>query len=172
MECSRCRQGSLHDISSRLQWLICFHQTANYLKDHGAERIEKSNPEDSLSLPELTHIISITSDFPEYNAAKERLISVTKPDWVSASIAKGRLANPRQHSPDPKLFFSGLVVCCADLPQGDSDAIIGGVLAMGGLYAGAVSRLVTHIVALTMDPEKCKTAVAKGVRCKIVLPHW
>lgn len=70
------------------------------------------------------------------------------------------------------MFFSGLVVCCADLPPGDCDAIIGGVLAMGGLYAGAVSKLVTHIVALTLDPEKCKVATARNLRCKILLPHW
>ena len=97
---------------------------------------------------------------------------MAKPDWVIASIVKGRLANPRQYSPDPKLFFSGLVVCCADLPPGDADAIIGGVLAMGGLHTGAVSKLVTHIVALTLDPEKCKVSISKNLKCKIVLPHW
>ena len=134
--------------------------------------IEKSSSTESLSLSELTHVISTTSDFPEYHAAKERLISVAKPSWVTASIAKGRLANPRQYSPDPKLFFSGLVVCCADLPPGDCDAIVGGVLAMGGLHTGQVSKIVTHVVALTLDPEKCKVAINRNVKCKIVLPHW
>ena len=95
-----------------------------------------------------------------------------KPDWVKASVAKGRLANPRQHSPDPRYFFSGLVVCCADLPSGDKDAIIGGVLATGGMYSSAVTKMVTHIVALTIDPDKCQTALNKDLKCKIVLPHW
>ena len=120
----------------------------------------------------MTHIISTTSDFPDYNTATAALKAVVKPDWVKASIAKGRLANPRQYSPDPRYFFSGLVVCCADLPSGDKDAIIGGVLAMGGLYSSAVTKMVTHIVALTVDPEKCQTALNKNLKCTIVLPHW
>ena len=127
---------------------------------------------DNVPLQDVTHIISTTIDFPDYGAAKDALISVVKPDWVKASISKGRLANPRQYSPDPRLFFSGLIVCCADLPSGDSDAIVGGVLAMGGLYSSAVSKMVTHIVALTMDSDKCQTALSKNLKCKVLLPHW
>ena len=70
------------------------------------------------------------------------------------------------------MFFSGLVVCCADLPSGDSDAIIGGSLAMGGLYSSAVTKQVTHIVALTLDSDKCQVALSKNLKCKILLPHW
>jgi len=126
-----------------------------------------------IPLTDVTHIISTTSDFPDYDAAGEALIPVVKPDWVQASITKRRLANPRQYSPDPRLFLSGVVVCCADLPSGDEDAIIGGVLAMGGLYSGAISKQVTHLVALTSeDSRKCEIALSKKLPCKIVLPHW
>ena len=120
----------------------------------------------------ITHTISTTLHYPAYHAATQALKSVVKPDWVDASITKGRLANPRQYSPDPRLFFSGLIVCCADIPSGDADAIIGGVLAMGGLYSSSVSKMVTHIVALTMDSDKCQTALSRDLKCKIVLPHW
>lgn len=120
----------------------------------------------------VTHLISDTADFPEYEVAITLLKAIVKPDWVKTSILKKRLANPRPYSPDPRLFFSGLVVCCADLPSGDKEAIVGGVLAMGGLHASAVSKMVTHIVALTMDPEKCQTAITRNLQCKIVLPHW
>lgn len=123
-------------------------------------------------MEKVTHLISTTSDFPEYEEAITLLKAVVKPDWVKSSILKARLANPRHYSPDPRLFFSGLVVCCADLPVGDKDAIIGGVLAMGGLHASAVSRLVTHIVALTTDSEKCQMALSRNLTCKMVLPHW
>jgi len=139
------------------------------LEENGAKEIPRS---DKIPLQDLTHIISTTIDFPDYDAVNDSLKSVVKPDWVNASITKGRLANPRQYSPDPRLFFSGLVVCCADLPSGDSDAIIGGVLAMGGLYSSAVSKMVTHIVALTTDSDKCQTALNKNLKVKIVLPHW
>ena len=144
---------------------------AKRLEQNGARQIPRSL-EDTIPLEEVTHIISTTIDFPDYDAANDALKSVVKPDWADASITKGRLANPRQYSPDPRLFFSGLIVCCADLPSGDSDAIIGGVLAMGGLYSSSVSKMVTHVVALTMDSDKCQTAISRDLRCKIVLPHW
>ena len=95
-----------------------------------------------------------------------------KPEWVQASISKGRLSNPRQYNPDPRMFFSGLVVCCSDLPSGDAEAIVGGCISMGGLYSSAVTKQITHIVALTMDSDKCQVALSKNLKCKIVLPHW
>ena len=147
-------------------------QLKTVLKQNGAQQISKASKDDSIPLSRITHIVSMTSDFPDYEDAISALKAVVKPDWVKASVAKGRLANPRQYSPDPRYFFSGLVVCCADLPSGDKDAIIGGVLAMGGLYSSAVTKMVTHIVALTTDPDKCQTALNKNLKCKIVLPHW
>lgn len=64
------------------------------------------------------------------------------------------------------------MLCCADIPEGDKDAIMGGVLATGGLYSSSVTKMVTHIVALTMDHEKCQMVLKKDLKCKIVLPHW
>lgn len=120
----------------------------------------------------MTHVISSTSDFPDYDRATNALIPVIKPDWISASLTKDKLANPRQYSPDPRLFLADVVVCCADLPEGDKDAIVGGVLAMGGLYSQKVATMVTHIVALTMDSDKCAIVQSKKLDIKVVLPHW
>lgn len=120
----------------------------------------------------VTHIISATADFPDYSRATDAMISVVKPDWVSASLSRKRLAQIRPYSPDPRLFFAGVTICCADLPPGDKEAIIGGVVAMGGQYSGSLTRLVTHIVALTEQHEKCQQAIARKLRCTIVLPHW
>ncbi|KAL9029062.1 MAG: hypothetical protein Q9196_002644 [Gyalolechia fulgens] len=142
------------------------------LVDNGAQDHSCQSPTGKIALDEVSHIISATSDFPEYDAATDALKSVVKPEWVTASVAKGRLANPRSYSPDPRLYFSGLVLCCADIPEGDKDAIMGGVLATGGLYSSSVTKMVTHIVALTMDHEKCQMVLKKDLKCKIVLPHW
>ncbi|KAL8666578.1 MAG: hypothetical protein Q9202_001376 [Teloschistes flavicans] len=98
--------------------------------------------------------------------------SVVTPEWVHACVAKGRLANPRSYSPDQRYFFSKVVLCCANIPEGDKDAVIGGVLAAGGLYSSSVTKMVTHIVALSEDNDKCRTALTKDLKCKIVLPHW
>jgi len=144
------------------------------LLDNGAEASSSTctHTHQNIPLAEVTHIITTTTDFQDYDAATDALKSIVKPDWITASIGKGRTANPRQHSPDPRMFFSGLIVCCADLPSGDSDAIVGGVLAMGGLYSSAVTKMVTHIVALTTDADKCQAALNKNLKCQIVLPHW
>ena len=85
---------------------------------------------------------------------------------------RDKLANPRQYNPDPRLFLSDVVVCCADIPEGDADAIAGGVLAMGGLYTFKVTSQVTHMVALTTESEKCAIVQSKKLHVKIVLPHW
>ena len=142
------------------------------LIENGAHEVSRACAQGTIDINRVTHIVSTTSDFIEYENANELLKAVVTPDWIKASITKGRLANPRQYSPDPRYFFSGLVVCCADLPSGDADAIIGGVLAMGGLFSSAVTKQVTHIVALIMENEKCSTVVKKDLKCKIVLPHW
>ena len=126
-----------------------------------------------MNVEDVTHIITKTIDFPDYVAISDHVDKhVVTPAWVSASTTKGKLVTPRQYSPDPKMFFSGLVVACDDLPQGDKDAIAGYVLAVGGLYTSTITKLTTHIVALTVESERCQAAIKKGLKCKIILPHW
>jgi hypothetical protein len=142
------------------------------LVGHGATEHAPPSEDGRVGFKGLTHIISATIDFEAFEDATSQLLPVVTPKWVKHSVAKGKLANPISYSPDPRLFFSGLVVCCADLPPGDKDAVIAGVLAMGGLYSTAMSKLVTHVVALNMDSPACQIAVANRLACKIVLPHW
>lgn len=78
----------------------------------------------------------------------------------------------RPFTPDPRLFFSNVTLSCADIPTGDKDAIIGAVLAMGGMESNSLTKMTTHICALTMDHPKCQQAIEKGLKAKIVLPHW
>lgn len=116
--------------------------------------------------------MSNTIDFPAYDTACDALIPVVKSGWLHASVSKRKLANPRQYSPDPRLFLNDVVVTCGDIPEGDKDAIIGGVLAKGGLYSARLTQQVTHLVDLTADSDKAKIIVAKKLATKIVLPHW
>lgn len=120
----------------------------------------------------LTHIISTTCDFPQYEEACTKYKHVVKPSWVKHSMDKGKQTNPRQFSPDRNLFMSDVVISCADIPEGDQEAIAGGCLALGGLYTGALSKMITHLVALSTEDERCQTAIRKNLKCKIVLPHW
>ncbi|KAL4910672.1 hypothetical protein BDW74DRAFT_141588 [Aspergillus multicolor] len=116
--------------------------------------------------------MSTTIDFPQFDAAKDALIPVVKPQWMHASLAKRKLNNVRQYSPDPRLFLNDVVVTCGDIPEGDKDAIIGGVLAKGGLYNPRVTGLCTHLVDLTIDSDKAKQIKQRKLNVKIVLPHW
>jgi hypothetical protein len=100
------------------------------------------------------------------------MIPVVKPTWVMQSILKQKEASIRPYTPDPKLIFSDVNLSCADIPIGDKDAIIGAVLAMGGMESSSLMKVTTHICALTIDHPKCQQALEKNLKCKIVLPHW
>lgn len=125
-----------------------------------------------LSVDDFTHVVSSTIEFSGYDALADALVPIVKPVWVQTSISKGRLANPRQYSPDPRLFLNDVVASCADIPDGDKDAIVGAVLALGGLYSGKFTSSTTHLVALTMESDWCKAVVGRKMNVKIVLPHW
>ncbi|KAF9895426.1 hypothetical protein FE257_000332 [Aspergillus nanangensis] len=148
------------------------HQLAATLEQHGGESVIYEAPAIFPPLHEFTHLISTTIDFPTFEAAKNALIPVVKPHWMHQSLSKRKLANPRQYSPDPRLFLNDVVVTCGDIPEGDKDAILGGVLAKGGLYSAKMGQAVTHLVDLTTASDKAQMAINKGLKIKIVLPHW
>ncbi|KAH8808419.1 BRCT domain-containing protein [Xylogone sp. PMI_703] len=146
-------------------------QLEQTLKNH-AGTVKRAASDGTIDLSDLTHIISATSDFPQYPAARQHLIPVITPNWITQSLLKNKAAPMRPFNPDPNLIFSNVNISCADLPSGDKDAIIGAVLAMGGMESNSVSKQTTHICALTIDNDKCKEAMEKKLKAKIVLPHW
>lgn len=123
-------------------------------------------------LRQHTHIISTHVDFPDYPRAIDIGVNVVTPKWVTHSIRKSRQAQPRQHSPDPSQYFRDVVLTCANLPEGDKDAILAGVMALGGQYSGPLTKLVTHIVTMDLDNDKCQLAQQMKLQCRTVLPHW
>lgn len=146
-------------------------QLQRTLEENGAT-ISELKADGSIKLDDVTHIISTTSDFPQYNLACEHMLPILTPGWITSSLLRNKQAPPRSFTPDPRLIFSGITICCAGLPSGDKDAIIGGVVAMGGQESSNLTRTVTHIVALTEEHQKCQEALEKRMKCKIVLPHW
>ncbi|KAK2879381.1 hypothetical protein FQN49_000924 [Arthroderma sp. PD_2] len=146
-------------------------ELSSALQEHGGE-VVIHQPQTALPpINEFSHVVSATIDFPGHDAACDALIPVVKPQWVQISISKHKLANPRQYNPDPRLFMNDVIVTCEDIPEGDKEAIIGGVLAMGGLYTSRITSSTTHLVTLTMT-DKCAAAKKRGLPTKIVLPHW
>lgn len=43
---------------------------------------------------------------------------------------------------------------------------------MGGLYSSPLTKLVTHVVSMSMDHDKCRIVKGKKLDAQIVLPHW
>jgi hypothetical protein len=115
--------------------------------------------------------LSTTADFPDYFDAINTFVNVVQPSWVAESLSTKRVLNPRLHSPDPALFLSNVTVYCADLPEGDVEAIHAAVLALGGVTDTKFSRVVTHVVALDGNPP-IQSAARNKVNCKTILPHW
>ncbi|KAL9094331.1 MAG: hypothetical protein Q9165_003472 [Trypethelium subeluteriae] len=142
------------------------------LEDNGAEYVSSNKHGRLNEISLYTHIIATTSDFPDYDNAADSLIPVVTPTWIEHSLQKQKRSNTRNFTPDPSLFFSDVVLHCADIPEGDKEAITGGVLAMGGTYSANLSGAVTHIVALTEDNSECERAKDKNLPCMVVLPHW
>lgn len=120
----------------------------------------------------ITHVIATHVDFPQYSRCLDLGIFVVKPSWVRECLYRGKPTSPRQHSPDPSQYFQDVILCCADVPEGDAEAIKAGVIALGGQPSRGMTKLVTHIITLSTDNEKCKVVEAKRLDCKIVLPHW
>lgn len=144
-------------------------QLKNSLEDHEGQVLSIGG---SIHVEKTTHIISQTIDFPEYADAKQYLIPVINKNWTMASLHRNKADHFRPYSPDPKNIFSDVVITCADIPAGDKDAIIGAVLALGGQESNALTRLTTHLCALTVDHAKCLQALEKNLKVKILLPHW
>ncbi|KAF7911998.1 uncharacterized protein EAE98_011755 [Botrytis deweyae] len=146
-------------------------QLREILEDNGASA-EIKKTDDGLNLEEVTHIISTTTDFACYDKAGLLLVPVITPEWVTQSLSRRRQAPIRPYTPDERYIFSNVHLTCADIPQGDKVAIIGATCAMGGMESNSLTKLVTHICALSMDHPKCQAAKDKGLKCKIVLPQW
>ncbi|OLN85288.1 BRCT-containing protein 1 [Colletotrichum chlorophyti] len=146
-------------------------ELAEIVTGRGATVLEPRR-DGSINLETVSHIISNTIDFPQFTETQAYMIPVVTPGWIKASIQKNKQAQVRPYSPDPRMFFSKVTLTCADLPEIDKETIIGATMAMGGMESADVTRQTSHICALSMDHPKCKTAVEKGLKCKIVLPHW
>lgn len=142
-----------------------------FVKSNGGEVCEPRY-NGSIPVDQASHIVSNTIDFPQYTEAQAMMIPVVTDNWVQISLAKSRLAQIRPYSPDPRMIFSSVTITCAGLPTMDEEGIIGATAALGGTDSPTVTRLTTHICALSDDDPVCQEARAKAPRAKIVLPHW
>ncbi|KAK0742522.1 hypothetical protein B0T21DRAFT_391225 [Apiosordaria backusii] len=140
-------------------------------RENGAEVLEPDR-QGKIQFKKATHIISNTIDFEAYAESLAAMVPVVKSDWLRISIHRRKLAQLRPYSPDPRMIFSSVTLTCADIPTLDKETICGGIMALGGMESKDLTKLTTHICALTLDHPKCQEALGKKLKAKIVLPHW
>lgn len=161
--------GSLDVPSSEGE--LTMAQMSDLVQERGGTVCEPRR-DGTIPIEKITHIISNTIDFPQYTDSQAFMIPVVTTQWVVTSISRRKQAQVRPFSPDPRMIFSQVVVTCADLPEQDKESIAGATMALGGQESKDVSRLTTHICALSMDHPKVQSALQKKLKVKIVLPHW
>ncbi|ODV77123.1 uncharacterized protein CANTADRAFT_8274 [Suhomyces tanzawaensis NRRL Y-17324] len=153
-----------------------YENSTNFLEHIDKDGVSSSSNKSGL----ITHIITDSVEFIEYDLARSAMIPITTPKWVYESIAAKRTLNPKLYNPDPKLFLKDCFVCVADnLPEGDKEVIYGAVSAFGGSYLDALTRYTTHLIALDLTNEKSIIAYSavngpqeELLDIKIVMPHW
>ena len=151
--------------------MLTSKQLSEIVKENGAVVLEP-NRKGKMRVNEATHVVSNTIDFDQYNEALAMMIPVVNSSWIKQTVARRKVAQVRPYSPDPRMIFSNVNITCADIPDNDKETIIGATMALGGMESKDLTRLTTHICALSMDHPKCAEAEKRGFKCKIVLPHW
>ncbi|KAK3995835.1 BRCT-containing protein 1 [Cladorrhinum sp. PSN332] len=139
--------------------------------ENGAEVLDPDR-KGRIRMAQCTHVVSNTIDFEQFSEAQAMMVPVVRPDWIKTTIARGKLAQLRPYSPDPRMIFSDVILTCADIPSTDKEALCGAVMALGGMESKDLTKQTTHICALSMDHPKCKEAATRKLKAKVVLPHW
>lgn len=85
------RQVNAHQESEMSNLTNNAPQLQKTLEDNGAT-ISELKADGSIKLDHVTHIISATSDFPQYSLACERMLPVLTPRWITASLLRNKQA--------------------------------------------------------------------------------
>lgn len=138
----------------------------------GAQHLISESATDRTVPRDTQYIIAKSIDFSAFDKAVEALIPVVTPKWISDSAERGILQPIRCYSPDPRMIFNGINICCMALPENMSLAIIQGVMAVGGRWSDKMSRAVTHLITADEESDDVEKILAKGFSCKIVRHEW
>ncbi|KDN46153.1 hypothetical protein K437DRAFT_294404, partial [Tilletiaria anomala UBC 951] len=146
--------------------------------EDSAGEINKAFPRSYRFNPEkVTHVITSTLDFPEYEACidpqadnvfniaadshavvvdllKCSLRTPEQPEWVQRSYTLGERQPERFYSPDAARIFSGVVIHASRMPKLEVELIMGAVQSLGGSYKLNLTKEVTHLITPSEDSSK------------------
>lgn len=130
-------------------------------------------------LNKFTHVISNTTDFPNFRMASDTLMMpVLISQWVIDSATHGKLESVRSYAADTRLIFNGCVITCSSsVCEGDKMVIAAATRAFGGIYIQGITRNLTHLITTNPSDDVCsivgdynrhlgKTAI------ETVAPEW
>lgn len=117
---------------------------------------------------------------PSNDQNKSRLhrsIHLITPIWVTQSYDLNKLLPTVSYSPDPYMFFSGIVIAldsAAKLPLADVELIQACTQAWGGQFRRGLTKEVTHLICCDEETRDYQIAskLKRELGIKIVLPHW
>ncbi|CAB3993743.1 Hypothetical predicted protein [Paramuricea clavata] len=118
-----------------------------------------------------THVVSSTTNFPEYEQAKEAGIPMVKPEWVIYSV-KCEVMMPTAAFSLEKKLFSDVVACPSQMPPDDRDALWAMITFYGGQCHTTFDSKCTHLLVPKPEGEKYEVALQHKQKVKIVIPEW
>lgn len=131
-------------------------------------------------LSQFTHVISNTTDFPNYDTITDELmIPVVTTQWVKDVIKNKRVVPLRSYSPNPEHFFKDVIIAAGGGIQVDDKEILKvAVKTFGGIYLDELKKSLTHFVTNDLEDDNTKLIMAfneynpSGKTVKIVKVDW
>ena len=113
--------------------------------------------EDEQILNKFTHVISNTTEFPNFDMASDSLMMpVLTSDWVIDSATHGKLESVRSYAVDSRLFLNRCVISCSSsVCEGDKTVIAAAVKTFGGVYIEGITRSLTHLITTNSSDDLC-----------------
>ncbi|XP_078332569.1 PAX-interacting protein 1-like isoform X2 [Crassostrea virginica] len=135
------------------------------LNDGGAKK-------DSYLSEMVSHVIADDCTQNEYSEAKELFeLPVVTSDWVKLSVLCQKQLDLKLFSPDD-VIFSGVVACCSQLKQEDTNALWAMLTTNGGKCQQTLNKQCTHLITGDKQGAKFEEALKHEDIIKIVCPDW
>ncbi|QPG76175.1 hypothetical protein FOA43_003561 [Brettanomyces nanus] len=165
----------IHRIQKELSKVSVLDPSSLYHVRKATDGFEDSDQK----LSKITHIISNTVNFAEYDRVSDHLmIPVVSSDWLFDSVTHKKLEPLRKYSTDPKLILRNCVITCSESISDEDKMVISSIVyAFGGVYVKDVIKNLTHLLSSNEDDEWC-TLIQEfnhhvgNNTIKIVSPNW
>lgn len=137
-----------------------FEDIKQRLLRNGANKVFTSEDiqSDETIVFNLSHIISKSINFPQYEFSQEYMIPIVSPEWVNASLKAGRLSSLRSFFPADDLarLFKKFIFSIDDsIPNVDSKLYKIIIEEYGGQWQPQITKFTTHVISVDISSDSC-----------------